>query len=91
MPAENCIRRDNRRELTQCLAADRLAFDGQDATLIVGQQNSLLSKLLQQGLDLSVLELDDLGLSFVHPTTEHDKEEQPRAENEIHGIPDAES
>jgi hypothetical protein len=77
MPAENCIRRDNRCELTQCLAADRLPFDGQHATLIIGRQNSFLRELLEQSLDLRILELDGLLLPLIDHGTEGSEQNVP--------------
>jgi hypothetical protein len=49
---------------------DDLSFHRQQPTLIVIQQQSLLSELLQQGCDLSVLELDDLLLTLIDHATE---------------------
>lgn len=51
---------------------------------MVIQQKSLLSKLLQQSLDLSVLELDDLLLSLVDHAAECGEYDVPGMENEGH-------
>jgi hypothetical protein len=42
-----------------------MAFHCQYTTLTISQQQTLLAEFLQQRLDLVVLELDDLLLTFV--------------------------
>jgi len=54
---------------------------------IISKQDSFPAHLVQQGLDLSVLELDDFPLPTVDPAGEDQEEELPRVEDEIHGSP----
>ena len=62
-----------------------MAFHSQYATLIISQQQSLLAELFQQRLDLVVLELDDLLLTFIGPANEGGKQNVVRLEHELHG------
>ncbi len=70
MPAEDRVGRHDRGQLHQSLAAQSLAFNGQNPQLVVCQQDAFLAQLFEQGLDLIVLELDDLLLPVVIPTGE---------------------
>jgi hypothetical protein len=57
-----------------------MGFHSQQATLIIGKQQSLLSQLLQQGVDMGVLKLDNLMLPFVGPATDSGEQNVPRLE-----------
>ena len=46
MPTKDCVRRKQRADFKESLAAEDLAFHGQASSLVVGQENSLLSELL---------------------------------------------
>ena len=61
-----------------------MAFHGQYATLIIGQQQSLLPEFFHQRFDLVVLELDDLLLAFVGPANEGGKQNVVGLEHELH-------
>ena len=61
-----------------------MAFHGQYATLIIGQQQSLLPEFFQQRFDLVVLELDDLLLAFIGPANEGGKHNVVGLEHELH-------
>jgi hypothetical protein len=60
VPAQDRVGRDDRRQLHQRPAADRLALGCQDAPLVVGEEEPPPSQLVHEGSDLGVLELDDL-------------------------------
>ena len=70
VPAEDRVWRDDGCQLAQSFAADSVSLHGKQATLVVVEKQSLFSELLQQGLDLSVLEFDDLLLALVHNARE---------------------
>ena len=84
MPSQDGIRREDGRDFPQSLATDGMSLHGKQATLVIVDQQSLFSELLQQGLDLSVLELDDLLLSFVHKAAEGSQHDVPRLEQKRH-------
>ena len=63
-----CTRRvgsDDRRQFEQGLATNGLSFHSQQSTLVIVEEQSLATELLQQSIDLSILELDDLLLTLV--------------------------
>ena len=43
MPSQDGVRRDDGRQFHQCSSAERLTFDGQEPTLIIGQKKPLLA------------------------------------------------
>ena len=61
-----------------------MAFHSQYSTLIISQQQTLLTELFQQRLDLVVLELDDLLLAFIGPANEGGKQNVVGLEHELH-------
>ena len=65
MPSQNRVWRDNRGEVQESLATNGVSFHSEQPTLVVVEQQALPAELLQQGFDLSVLELDDLLLPVV--------------------------
>ena len=64
-----------------------MAFHSQYTTLIISQKQSLLAEFPQQRLNLVVLELDDLLLTFVSPANESGKQNVAGLEHELHGKP----
>ena len=67
MPAEDRVGRDDGCELQQGFPPDGLGFDGQQSTLIIGEQDPFLSQFLEKSLDLSILKLDGSLLVFIDP------------------------
>ena len=84
MPPQNRVWCDNGGQFQQRLAANVMSLHGEQSTLIVIQQQSLLSELLEQCFDLCVLEFDDLLLSLVHHAAECSKQDVPGLEQEGH-------
>src|ERR1019366_7560432 len=87
MPAQNGVRREERTDLLQCLAAQDLAFDSQAASLIVIEQNPFLADLLAQHLVLRTQILDPFLLLVVDPPSENGQQKLPRLQNESHNAP----
>jgi len=52
--------------------------------LVIVQQQSLLSQLLEQCFDLNVLELDDLLLTLVYQTAESSQQKLPQQKQDGH-------
>ena len=84
MPSQDGIRREDGRDFPQSFAADGMSLHGEQATLVVVEQQSLFSELFEQGLDLSVLELDDLLLTLVHKAAEGGQHDVPWLEQKRH-------
>jgi hypothetical protein len=61
-----------------------MSLHGEQSTLIIVEQQSLLSELLQQSLDLCVLELDGLLLALIDHATECSEQNVPWLEQEGH-------
>ena len=80
MPSQNRVGCEDRCELQQRLAANGLSFHGELSTLIVTQEQSLPAELRHQNLNLSVLEFDDLLLTFTHKAAEKGQQKLPRLE-----------
>ncbi len=70
VPAEDRVWCNDGCQLAQSLAADGMSLHREQATLVVVEQQSLFSELLEQGFDLCVLEFDDLLLTLVHQAAE---------------------
>ena len=85
MPTKNCVRRDNGGQLHQGFSAKCFPFDGQKASLGVGQYHPFLAQLLEERLDLDVLKLNDLLLPLIDPARQRDKHYVPGPQNETHG------
>jgi hypothetical protein len=85
VPTKNCVRRDNGRQLHQGFSAECFPFDGQKASLGIGQYHSFLAQLLEECLDLGVLKLNDLLLPLIDPARQRDKHYVPGPQNETHG------
>ncbi len=77
MPSQDRIGRDNRGQFHQRLATEGLAFDGQQATLIIGQKQPFLPLRFHQGFDLRLVELDNLLLFATGPADEDHEENLP--------------
>ena len=73
VPTEDCVGSDNSRQFPQCFAAQGFAFDGQQTTLIVGQQDAFLPLALHERDDLGVLKLNNLLLSAMKPSRQDGK------------------
>ena len=61
----------------KALSPQRLAFDGQEPALVIGQQETFLSLRFHQGVELGLIELDDLLLLAMDPTRENHQQELP--------------
>jgi len=84
MPSQNRVWRDNGGQFQQSLASDGVSLYGKQSTLVVVEQQAFLSELFEQGVNLSVLELNDLLLTLVHHATEDGEQHVPRLEQERH-------
>ena len=82
MPAKDRVWSDDRRQLEQGLATNGLSFHSQQSTLVIVEEQSLATELLQQSIDLSILELDDLLLTLVDEAADGRKQNVPRLEQE---------
>ena len=67
VPTEDRVGGYNGGQLHHRFATQSLALDGQYPALVIGQEDAFPSHLVHQGLDLGVLELDDLLLPPVDP------------------------
>jgi hypothetical protein len=71
-------------EFQQRFSANSVSLYGEQSTLIVIEQQSLLSELLQQCFDLRILEFDDLLLPLIDHATECSEQNVPWLEQEGH-------
>lgn len=78
------IRGKDGRDFPQSQAANGMSLHGKLPTLVVVEQQSLLSELLEQGLDLSVLGLDDVLLTLAHEAAETGQQQVPLLEESGH-------
>ena len=85
MPAQERVRSDDRGQFVEGFAAERLALEGQAATLVIVQENATLAELFSQHLILSQQILDRVLLMSVDPTGQDEKQELPGLEHEVHG------
>ena len=67
MPAQDCVRCEQRAKLPQSFSAQDLAFDSQPSSLVVGQQDTLWDQLLFEYLNLRTKVLDHFLLLAIHP------------------------
>ena len=72
MPAQERVRCDDGGEFFECRIADGFGFDRQDSALIVIETQPLFAQAFAQGLNLSVLEVDDFLLFAVERGGEKD-------------------
>ena len=84
LPAKHRVWREDGRQFQQRLAADGVSLHCEEPSLVVIEQQSLSSELLQNRLDLSILELDDLLLPGVEQATEYGEQDVPGREQERH-------
>ena len=70
MPAEDRVRREQRADFKEPLAAEYLAFDGQSPALAVVEQNAFLPELLFQYSILSSQVIDRFLLLSIDPRGE---------------------
>ena len=84
VPSQDGIRREDGRDFPQSLAADGMSLYGKQSTLVIVEQQSLFSELLQQGIDLGVLELNDLLLPLVHKAAKGSQHDVPWLEQKRH-------
>ena len=84
VPAENRVWRDDGGEFQQSLASDGVSLYGKQATLVVVEQQAFLSELFDQGVNLSVLELNDLLLTLVRQAAECSQHDEPWLEQKGH-------
>ena len=61
-----------------------MSLHGKQATLVIVEHQSLLSELLQQRLDLSILKLNDLLLPLIDHGAEGSEQNVPGLEQEGH-------
>ena len=87
VPAKYRVWRNNGGQFQQSLASNGVSLHSEQSTLVVIEQQSLLSELLQQSLDLSVLEFDDLLLTLIDHATECSEQHVPWREQEGHVWP----
>lgn len=86
MPAEDRVGRDDGGQLSQCFAAERLAFDGQSAALVIRQQDPFSAQQVEQGLELVILKLDDLLLVSIAPAAKNGEQQMPRLQDHVHRV-----
>ena len=84
MPSQNRVWRDDVGQFQESFASDGVSLYGKQSTLVVIEDQSFLSKLLKQSLDLSVLELDDLLLSLFDEAAEGSEQNVLGLEQEGH-------
>ena len=64
-------------QFQQSLASNGVSLHSEQSTLVVIEQQSLLSELFEQGLDLCVLELNDLLLPLIDHAAEGGQQDVP--------------
>jgi hypothetical protein len=82
--AEHCVWSKNGRQFQQSLATNRMDLHCEESTLIIIQQQTLLSEFLQQCFYLRILELDDLLLTFIDAANEDGKQTVAGLEYKLH-------
>src|SRR5262249_38683231 len=87
MPAQNGVRRKQRADLVQRLAAQDLALDGQPAGLVSVEQAAFLTELFLEDLSLGAQVFDTLLPLAIDPTAENGSQQLPGLENETHAAP----
>jgi hypothetical protein len=84
VPAQQRVRRNQRPDLAQELAAQDFAFDGQAPALVVAEQDPMLAEFLFQDLIFGAEVVDDLLLLAVHPAGEDKQKKLPGLQDEAH-------
>ena len=77
MPAQDRVWSDDRRQLEQGLATNGLSCHAQQSSLVIVEEQSLASEFLQQSIDLSILERDDLLLTMIEEAADGHKQNVP--------------
>ena len=85
MPTEDGVGGDNGREFREPLSAQRLAFDCQHTSLVIGEDNTLLSLSLERRFQLRLIEIDDLLLLPLEPAGQAHQQQLPRVQNWFRG------
>jgi len=77
MPGQDGVGSDNRRDLSQDLSPEQLAFRGYAATLVVRQTETLLAELLPKDAVLLLEEINDVLLVLIDPARECCQQHMP--------------
>lgn len=86
VPTHERVRRYDRGQFHHRFAVNGLIFEGQDAALVVIEQNVRPAHLVHEGLVLGVPELNSLLFLGVDPTGESQEESLPRILDRTHGL-----
>lgn len=73
MPTQDCVGRNDRRQVGQRLAADEFTFHGQATALFVVQAQAFLADEFQQDLNLGPLKLESRLQFPVQPPSHGDE------------------
>ena len=84
MPSQDRVGREQGADLGELFASQDLAFDGQAATLVIGQQNSPFTERLYQDSTLVFEIVDPLLLLLVAPIGNDQQEQLPWLQDEVH-------
>ena len=84
-PSFNSDSHDSR--IIESLATEGMSLHSKQSTLVVAKQQSLPAELLEQGLDPSVLELNNLLLTQIHETAEGNRHDVQWLEQKKHVRP----
>jgi len=84
VPTQNRVGGDDGSQFGHGLATQCLALDRQHPSVLISEQNPLAALLLHEGLDLGVLEFDDVLLAAVDPTGKNEEKQLPGLEDESH-------
>ena len=87
-PPQDRVRCEQRADLSQQPAAKYLSLDGQAATLIVTEQNTLFAEFLSEYLVLAPKIRYNLMLLTIDPAGKKHEEDMPRLQDEAHYGPD---
>ena len=77
MPSQDCVWCNDGCQLAPSFAIDSVSLYGKHSPLVVVEQQALLSEWLEQGVNLCVLEFDDLLLALVREAAETGQQEVP--------------
>ncbi|MFT5411254.1 MAG: hypothetical protein ACI9NC_003988, partial [Verrucomicrobiales bacterium] len=85
VPAQYRIGSHDGRQFHQRPATESLCFDGQNPSLVVGEEDALAAHSVHQRSDLRILKFDNLLLLTVDQAREDQEEQLPGAKDEVHG------
>ena len=85
VPSEQGIRRDQRADFRQQLAAEHLGLNGQPPPLVVAQENALLAQLFLVHLVLGPQVVNHLLLLPMDPARDDHQQQLPGLEDQVHG------